>query len=78
MHAKRGNTMTKNDKKARVWACLASVCFMIAVLSFTGVILARDTTGRLIFGFAWSFIGLSWFGRYLLDKKRPEEDAETE
>ena len=62
--------MSKKNKKALVWACLSAICFVIAALSFTGVILARDNTGRLIFGFAWSFIGLSWLGRYLLDKNK--------
>ena len=42
----------------------AMVCFGIAALSFAGVILSADLTGRLIFGIVWVGVGVVWLGSY--------------
>ena len=53
-----------------VWLLLAAVCLVIALLAALGIILADDTTGRLIYTIAWTAIGLGWIGRYLIGQKR--------
>ncbi|MCK8115926.1 hypothetical protein [Anaerosoma tenue] len=42
----------------------AVVCFGIAVLALTGVILAGDVVGRIIFGAVWIAVGIVWLGSY--------------
>ena len=49
--------------------CLIS--YSIAAISFSGIILKHDLTGRLIFGTVWGAIGLGWLIRtYLIKKHR--------
>ncbi|MDH3267973.1 MAG: hypothetical protein OEM46_03875 [Ignavibacteria bacterium] len=36
------------------------VSCIIAILSFTGIILNNDITGRIIFGLCWSMITIGW------------------
>jgi len=40
----------------------AVVCVGVAALSFTGVILAGDSVGRIIFGIVWVALGIVWLG----------------
>ena len=42
---------------------LAVVCFAIAAISLTGFVLKGDSTGQLIFGAVWVFVGFGWIGR---------------
>jgi hypothetical protein len=41
------------------------VCFVIAALAFTGVILRGDLVGRAIFGTVWTVLGVVWLGWYV-------------
>ena len=45
-----------------LWAMV--VCFVIAALALTGVILRNDITGRVIFGVVWTALGFVWLGAY--------------
>jgi hypothetical protein len=45
------------------------IAFVIAVMSFFGVILEDDMVGRLIFGITWFLIGILWLGQYFQAKK---------
>jgi len=47
-----------------MFAAAAVICFGIAVLALTGVILAGDLTGRIIFGVVWTALGIVWLGSY--------------
>ena len=40
------------------------VCFVIAAVAFSGVILRDDVVGRVIFGVVWTALGLVWLGSY--------------
>jgi hypothetical protein len=57
-----------------VWILLAIVSFIIAALALSGVILARDMTGRVIYGVLWTAIGLSWIGRYVVVRRKAEQE----
>ena len=49
------------------------VSFVIAVISFSGVILKNDLVGRLIFGFVWVIIGIGWLGHYFNLKNKEKQ-----
>jgi hypothetical protein len=57
--------MYEKPKKYRYYLLLMIICFAIAILSFAGVILQSDMTGRVIFGLVWAFVGIGWLGRYV-------------
>jgi hypothetical protein len=58
--------MSLSEKTPRrpgfLWAMV--VCFIIAALALTGVILRDDVTGRVIFGVVWMALGFVWLGSY--------------
>ena len=58
--------MSSSEKTPRrpmfLWAMI--VCFVIAALALTGVILRDDVTGRVIFGVMWTALGFVWLGSY--------------
>ena len=47
----------------------AMICFAIAAVAFTGLILRSDSAGRAIFGAAWGTLGLVWFIKYLTGRE---------
>ena len=66
----------------RVWqvsptlsVAFALVPWVIAVISFFGIILSGDATGRLIFGVVWTLIGVLWWGQYFQAKKRSSSET---
>ncbi len=63
--------MAEQGARRIVWVLLAAVCFAIALLAAFGVILARDDTGRIIYGVVWSLLGVSWLARYVVARRRP-------
>ncbi len=62
--------MSNQGRSSVVWILLAVVSFAVALLAAFGVILSRDTTGRIIYGVLWAAIGFAWLGRYFVAKKR--------
>jgi len=48
---------------------LSLISYLIAAISFSGIILKEDFTGRLIFGIVWVVIGLGWLIRTFALKK---------
>jgi len=53
----------------RPWFLIATIiCFAIAVLALTGVILRGDVVGRVIFGCVWALLGVVWLGWHLHGK----------
>jgi len=51
--------------RALLKAILAVLAFGISLISFLGLILRDDLTGRLIFGCVWLFVGIWWLGGWL-------------
>jgi len=43
-------------------ACMVS--FLISAVTFSGLILGADVTGRVIFGLVWAVLGVVWLGFY--------------
>ena len=48
----------------RLSLVMAAIAFVVAALSASGLILATDTTGRIIFTAVWAFLGIVWLGNY--------------
>jgi hypothetical protein len=48
----------------------ALLAWAIATVSFSGIILAEDLTGRMIFGAVGTLIGVVWWGQYVQAKKK--------
>ena len=48
---------------------LAAVSFLVSGLSFTGILLKNDMTGRIIFGCVWLFVGILWMSGLLKLKR---------
>ncbi len=46
------------------------ICFGIAAISFSGVMLKDDMTGRMLFGIVWASLGVIWFGEYIASGSR--------
>jgi hypothetical protein len=55
-----------------LWAML--VCFAIAALALSGVILREDAVGRAVFGLVWTALGIVWLGFYLGGFRRRVRD----
>jgi H+/Cl- antiporter ClcA len=54
----------------RFFAPAAAICFVIAVLAFSGAVLRSDVVGRAIFGCAWTALGAVWLGHYIRRRRR--------
>ena len=59
-----------NEKRSTGLLLAALLCFGIAAVSFSGLILRTDYAGRAIFGAAWGTLGIVWFGKYLIGGRR--------
>ena len=70
---KNGNTLFK---KYGAWLRLGlgSGCLLMAALSFLGVGTQDEPNGRVIFGLLWLCVGVLWFVRYFINKRRPPEN----
>jgi len=38
----------------------AGIAFVIAIVCYSGVVLADDMTGRMIYGATWTLVGIFW------------------
>ena len=47
----------------------------MVVLSFTGIFMKAEITGRLIMGFAWSVVFIGWIMQLINARKRIDSDA---
>ncbi len=56
------------------WMFIAAavICFAVALIAFTGLILREDAIGRVIFGAAWTALAVVWLGRLAVIGKREE------
>ena len=52
--------MTKKQRLTIFNVIMAVNAFTIAAISFMGLILKSDLTGRLIFGGTWTLVGTWW------------------
>ena len=52
----------KRRRPGFLWAMI--ICFAIAAVAFSGVILRDDVVGRVIFGVVWVVLGFVWLGSY--------------
>lgn len=48
---------------------LAVVCFAIAAVSLSGVVMRNDATGQIVFGTVWIMVGLGWVARALRSRR---------
>lgn len=65
----------KSTSSPRYYAFLAIVSFCMVVLSFTGIFMKAEITGRLIMGFAWSVVFIGWIMQLINARKRIDSDA---
>jgi hypothetical protein len=56
--------MANGGSKSFTWLLLAIISFVIAVLSFTGVLAGEIPLARWIFGFVFIALGILWVVRY--------------
>jgi len=61
--------MAKWQNSTRYFAFLATGSFLMAVITFWGVFLEADLTGRIIVGIVWTLVSLGWLGQYFRAKK---------
>jgi len=64
----------KRKKRPALLAAMA-ICFVIAILAWSGVILHGDTTGRVIFGAVWTALGFVWLGWYATGLRRGQSEG---
>ncbi len=58
-------TMMKTSKSPAYFAFLAAGSFLMAAISFSGVLLFKeDLIGRLITGSVWRLVTLGWLGEF--------------
>ena len=57
--------MANGGSRSFTWLLLAIVSFVIAILSFVGILAAEIPTARWIFGFLFIGIGIFWVVRYM-------------
>lgn len=55
---------------SRVLLFIAIICFLVALLPVTGLILPGDLTGCIIFTVVWIALGVFWVGQHLSALKR--------
>ena len=56
--------MSKERRRRPGFLLAMIVCFVIAAVAFSGIILRDDVVGRVIFGVVWTALGLVWLGSY--------------
>ena len=56
--------MAEEAPKSFVWLLLAIISFVIAILSFAGVLAAQVPVARWIFGVVFIALGILWVVRY--------------
>jgi hypothetical protein len=61
-----------------VWLLLAAVSFAISVLAISGVILKNDTVGQVIWCVMWGLVGISWLGRFYVERKKAQQASSGE
>jgi hypothetical protein len=56
------------------WLCfvLVLVSLLIAIISFSGIILKDDSAGKIIFGIVWTFIAFIWIGFYVRSRNKSQ------
>lgn len=57
--------MAEEGSKSFTWLLLAIVSFVIAILSFAGILAAQVPVLRWIFGFVFIALGILWVVRYM-------------
>jgi hypothetical protein len=70
--------MAESPLKPLFYLLLVIISLVIAVISFFGVILKDDLTGRIIFGTVWTFVAVIWTGYYLKSRKPNGDVREIE
>jgi putative effector of murein hydrolase LrgA (UPF0299 family) len=45
------------------------VSLIVAIIFYSGIVLAEDITGRIIIGTVWLLVSAGWFGQYLHKRK---------
>jgi len=61
--------MAKLQLSPKYSVIIAVGAFVVAAISFFGIILKNDLVGRLIFGITWSLVGVGWLGCYFNARK---------
>ncbi|GEM_PF-2976837 len=56
--------MTSEKKRRSGFLIAAGACFAISAVTFGGLILKADITGRVIFGAVWAVLGVVWLGGF--------------
>lgn len=54
---------------------LISVSVIVAVIFYSGIVLAEDITGRIIIGTVWLLVSAGWFGQYLHKRKLEQKNS---
>jgi hypothetical protein len=62
--------MAQQGIKAFYYFVVIFGSFIIAAITFSGIIFNNDLTGRIIFGTVWATNGLVWLGQYIFNKKK--------
>jgi hypothetical protein len=62
--------MVQREIKAFYYLVVIFGSFIIAAITFSGIIFKNDLTGRIIFGAIWATNGLIWLGQYIFNKKK--------
>ena len=67
---------TKNSPTKNL--IFATISFAIAVVCWSGLVLANDPIGRIIFGTVWTLLGIGWLGRYFVQRKAAAPEPSPE
>ncbi len=68
--------MARQNRGHYVWILLSLISFAIAVLAGLGVILAKNTNGRIFYGALWAAVGASWALRFVVVRKKTDSGDE--
>ncbi len=63
-HERREGVTIVHTRRKPVFLAAAVMCFGIAAVALTGVVLGGDLVGRLVFGAVWIALGIVWLGSY--------------
>ena len=56
--------MSERRRRRPGFLVASVVSFSISAITFSGLILNEDLTGRVIFGLVWAVLGVVWLGFY--------------